>query len=113
MLLASCSTAAVIRRHVNAPSRSPSAASSWARVLLSSNAFSPQRLSIRLAARQISISGITRVNCRLAVEKRLTSTIAWLESLPVKVGGYMAAILTAEDVVRRIAAECAYVDERG
>jgi hypothetical protein len=25
----------------------------------------------------------------------------------------MAAILTAEDVVRRIAAECAYVDERG
>ena len=28
-------------------------------------------------------------------------------------GGYMTAILTAEDVVRRIAAECAYVDERG
>jgi len=25
----------------------------------------------------------------------------------------MAAISTAEDVVRRIAAECAYVDERG
>jgi len=25
----------------------------------------------------------------------------------------MAAIMTAEDVVRRIAAECAYVDERG
>jgi len=25
----------------------------------------------------------------------------------------MAAILTAEDVVRRIAAECAYMDERG
>jgi hypothetical protein len=25
----------------------------------------------------------------------------------------MAAILTAEDVVLRIAAECAYVDERG
>ena len=25
----------------------------------------------------------------------------------------MAAILTAKDVVRRIAAECAYVDERG
>jgi len=25
----------------------------------------------------------------------------------------MAAILTAEEVVRRIAAECAYVDERG
>ncbi|MGA7869033.1 MAG: hypothetical protein WCA23_34550 [Stellaceae bacterium] len=28
-------------------------------------------------------------------------------------GGYMTAILTAEDVVRRIATECAYVDERG
>jgi len=28
-------------------------------------------------------------------------------------GGYMAAILTAEDIVRRIAAECAYVDDRG
>ena len=25
----------------------------------------------------------------------------------------MAPILTAEDIVRRIAAECAYVDERG
>ena len=25
----------------------------------------------------------------------------------------MAPILTAEDVVRRIAAECAYIDERG
>ena len=25
----------------------------------------------------------------------------------------MAALLTAEDVVRRIGAECAYVDERG
>jgi hypothetical protein len=25
----------------------------------------------------------------------------------------MAAILTAEDVVRRIATECAYIDERG
>jgi hypothetical protein len=28
-------------------------------------------------------------------------------------GLIMAPILTAEDVVRRIAAECAYVDERG
>ena len=28
-------------------------------------------------------------------------------------GGYMVAILTSEDVVRRIAAERAYVDERG
>ena len=28
-------------------------------------------------------------------------------------GGYMAELLTAADVVRRIAAECAYVDERG
>ena len=30
-----------------------------------------------------------------------------------KGGGKMAPILTAEDVVRRIAAECAYVDDRG
>jgi hypothetical protein len=33
-------------------------------------------------------------------------------NLRVKVAA-MAAISTAEDVVRRIAAECAYVDERG
>jgi len=30
-----------------------------------------------------------------------------------KGGGGMASILTAEDVVRRIAAECVFVDERG
>jgi hypothetical protein len=53
------------------------------------------------------------VNCGPAVEKRLTPKIEWLGTLPVKVVGYMAAILTPEDVVRRIAAECAYVNERG
>jgi len=51
-------------------------------------------------------------NCKLAVEKRLTPVIAWLANLRVK-WRQMASILTAEDVVRRIAAECAYVDERG
>ena len=38
--------------------------------------------------------------------------MAVLGNLPVKVAA-MAPISTAEDVVRRIAAECAYVDERG
>src|SRR6202043_1135885 len=40
-----------------------------------------------------------------------TNCMAWNPAC--QGGGYMAAILTAEDVVRRIAAECAYVDERG
>ena len=40
-----------------------------------------------------------------------TNCMAWKPAC--QGGGYMAAILTAEDVVRRIAAECAYVDERG
>jgi hypothetical protein len=31
----------------------------------------------------------------------------------VRVAAKMARVLTAEDVVRRIAAECAFVDERG
>jgi hypothetical protein len=48
----------------------------------------------------------------LAVKIRSTPIIAWVANLRVKVAA-MAAILTAEDVVRRIAAECAYVDERG
>jgi hypothetical protein len=38
--------------------------------------------------------------------------MAWVANLRVKVAA-MAAVLTAEDVVRRIAAECAFVDERG
>jgi len=44
---------------------------------------------------------------------KINTKIEWLGTLPVKVVGYMAAILTPEDVVRRIAAECAYLDERG
>jgi hypothetical protein len=40
------------------------------------------------------------------------SKIAFLANRPVKEAA-MAPILTAEDVVRRIAAECVYVDERG
>jgi hypothetical protein len=56
---ASCRTALVILRHVAAPSSSPSVVSSSARAALCSSALSPKRLSIRLAARQMSISGIT------------------------------------------------------
>ena len=44
---------------------------------------------------------------------KINTKIEWLGTLPVKVVGQMAAILTPEDVVRRIAAECAYVNERG
>src|SRR5260370_18843585 len=39
--------------------------------------------------------------------------MALLANLRSKVAARMASILTAEDVVRRIAAECAYVDDRG
>src|ERR1700738_4186522 len=60
----------------------------------------------------MSISGITRENCTLAISECLTPTIALLVIPRVKVAA-MAPVLTAEDVVRRIAAECAYVDERG
>src|ERR1700730_16798827 len=39
----------------------------------------------------------------------------WLEKSMIGAGcgPIMASVLTAEDVVRRIAAECVYVDERG
>jgi hypothetical protein len=51
-------------------------------------------------------------NCRLAIEKVSTTKLVLLQTYA---SGWrqMATILTAEDVVRRIAAECAYVDERG
>src|SRR5215813_6703355 len=60
----------------------------------------------------MSISGITRKNCRLAIWKRLTPTIAWLANLRVKVAG------DGTDINRRGCrpAHChrvAYVDERG
>src|ERR1700758_436308 len=77
--------AAVIRRQVSAPSWSPSAAISSARVALCSRAFSPYRFSIRVAARQISISGITPGNRTLAVGIRLTPITAWVTRLRVKV----------------------------
>ena len=50
---------------------------------------------------------------RACGRETINTKIEWLGTLPVKVVGYMAAILTPEDVVRRIAAECAYLDERG
>ena len=65
-----------------------------------------------MAARQISISGITPGNRTLAVGIRLTPIIARVAKLRVKVATD-GSELTAEDVVRRIAPECAYVDERG
>jgi hypothetical protein len=112
----------------------PSAASSSARVLLASDAFSPLRLSVRLGgAPDIDLgyhAGIAGLRSRNDIEQvcdpvarrcvlrqtrilRSTPKIEWLGTLPVKVVGYMAALLTPEDVVRRIAAECAYVNERG
>ena len=112
MLFAGWVTASVIRHHVVAPLPSPAAASSSARVLLSLSAFSPQRLSIRLAARQISISGITRRKPKACDLETLNASDCIACKRRVKVGK-MAPILTAKDVVRRIAAECAYVDKRG
>jgi hypothetical protein len=50
---------------------------------------------------------------RACGRETVNTKIEWLGTLPVKVVGYMAAILTSEDVVRRIAAGCAYVNERG
>ncbi len=54
------------------------------------------------AARQRSISGITRRNCTLAAEKRLTQQLHGLRNLHVKVGSDMAPILTGEDVVSEL-----------
>jgi hypothetical protein len=71
-----------------------------------------ERFSIRVAARQISISGITPEKSHASSRTTFNTHIAWLVHLRVKAAA-MAAILTAEDIVRRIAAECAYVDERG
>jgi hypothetical protein len=55
----------------------------------------------QLAARQFSISGIT-----------YGKLPAWLANCMSR-RQQMASILSAEDVVRLIAAECAYIDERG
>jgi hypothetical protein len=84
-----------------------------ARVLLSSSALSRRSASASGWQRARYRSRVSRAeHCELAVDKRLTPTIAFLGNRPVKVAA-MAPILTAEDVVRRIAAECAHVDERG
>jgi hypothetical protein len=68
-VLASWSTAVVIRRPVSAPSGLPSAVSPLAHAELCSSALSPQRFSIKAAARG----------------KRLAAIIAWLGKLRVKV----------------------------
>src|SRR4029077_7814216 len=59
------------------------------------------------AARQMSISGISRESCTVVVDKGLRP-----DPTASQDGGGMAPILTSEDV-RRIAAECTFVDERG
>jgi hypothetical protein len=51
--------ASIMRRRIASPVQSPFSASSSARIALSMLALSPWRLSIRLARRQMSISGIT------------------------------------------------------
>jgi len=56
----------------------------------------------------MSISGITAPKCTAVIDKGLRPHPAASES-----GGGMAPILTPEDVVRRIAAECTFIDERG
>ena len=58
-MFASCPIASFIRRHAATPSSSPTVASSFARLTPSSRAISPYHLSIRQAARQMSISVIT------------------------------------------------------
>jgi hypothetical protein len=47
-----------------------------------------------------------RRKCGLGADRRLTPIIAFVTNLRVKMAA-MAALLTAKDVVRRIAAECA------
>jgi len=74
---------------------------------------SPQRFSIKAAARQISSSGITQRKFHACGWETFSGDkLRGLESC-VSRWRLMAPILTAEDVVRRIAAECAYVDECG
>jgi hypothetical protein len=53
-------------------------------------------------------SGRYSKSCMAVVDKGLRPEPAASQG-----GGEMAPMLTAEDVVRRIAAECAYVDDRG
>jgi hypothetical protein len=61
----------------------------------------------------MSISGITRGKLQ-ACDLETFNTNNCIAFEPACQGGSnMAPILTAEDVVRRIAVECAYVDERG
>ena len=54
-----------------------------------------------------------RRDCRLGIYERLTPTIALPAKHKSRGAGEMAPILTAKDVARRIAAKCAFVDERG
>ena len=70
-MIASGPVASMIRSQTATPARSPSAASSSARLALSSLAASPEQGTIRLAARQISIFGITPVGYPVNLYRRL------------------------------------------
>jgi hypothetical protein len=61
----------------------------------------------------MSRSGITEGKGQDCDLETLILKIALHADLRVTVAPKMAPILTSEDVVRRIAAECAYVDDQG
>jgi hypothetical protein len=63
-------------------------------------------------APDIDLGYHTTRRCTLAVEKRNTKNCIACK-LTSRSGRRMPPILTAEDAVRRIAAECAFIDERG
>src|ERR1700759_5332565 len=61
----------------------------------------------------MSISGITRARLQACGRETFNTNNCRTCEPTCQGGGDMAPILTAEEVVRRIAVECAYVDERG
>src|SRR5580704_17290142 len=61
----------------------------------------------------MSISGITRGNLHACGRETFNTNNCRACEPACRGGGDMAPILTGEDVVRRIATECTYVDERG
>jgi hypothetical protein len=65
-----------------------------------------------VAARQISISGITPGKSHTCGRDAFNTHNCMGCEAACQVATDGSDILTAEDVVRRIAAECAYVDER-
>jgi len=89
------------------PSSFPAAASSSARGGAFLEHLVAVRFSMSCAARLISISGIMQRKSHGRSRQRFKSRALTFQ------GGGMAPTLTPADVVRRIAAECADIDERG